>query len=249
MYISSINNDFVKETAKLKEKKYRDITNTFLIEGEHLVKEAKKNNLIKTLIVLEDFNYDTDLEKITVTKEVMKKISDNPSIPKIMAIVEKKECTRIGNKVLILDRLQDPGNLGTIIRSAVAFDFDTLILSDDTVDLYNSKVIRSTQGMLFNINIKRTNIKETIEKLKEKDYLILGTKVDGGSDVRGYSVNKKFALIIGNEGQGISSEILDLCEDYLYINMVNKCESLNAGVAASILMYELGGKNEVHKNW
>lgn len=248
MYISSINNDFIKETAKLKEKKYRDLTNTFLIEGEHLVKEAKKNNLIKTIIVLEDFSYETDLEKIIVTKEVMKKLSDNPSIPKIMAIVAKKECTRIGNKVIILDRLQDPGNLGTIIRSAVAFDFDTLILSDDTVDLYNPKVIRSTQGMLFNINIKRCNIKETIEKLKEKDYLILGTKVNGGTSVKDYSVNKKFALIIGNEGGGISKEILDLCEDYLYINMVNKCESLNAGVAASILMYELGGKNEVHKD-
>lgn len=249
MFISSINNDFVKETAKLKEKKYRDLTNTFLIEGEHLVKEAKKNNIVKTIIVLEDFSYETELEKIVVTKEIMKKLSDNPSIPKIMAIVYKKECTRIGNKVLILDRLQDPGNLGTIIRSAVAFDFDTLILSDDTVDLYNPKVIRSTQGMLFNINIKRCNIKDIIEKLKEKDYLILGTKVNGGTDVKDYCVNKKFALIIGNEGQGISNEILELCEDYLYIKMVNKCESLNAGVAASILMYELGGKNEVHKDW
>lgn len=246
MYISSVNNEFIKETAKLKEKKYRDLTNTFLIEGEHLVREAKKCDLIKTIIILEDFSYDTDLDKVVVSKEVMKKLSDNPSIPRIMAIVEKKECSRIGNKVLILDRLQDPGNLGTIIRSASAFDFDTLILSNDTVDLYNSKVIRSTQGMLFNINIKRCDIKEEIMSLKKKDYLILGTKVDGGSDVRDYSVNKKFALVIGNEGQGISKEVSDLCEDYLYINMSNRCESLNAGVAASILMYELGGKNEIH---
>jgi len=246
MYISSINNDFIKETAKLKEKKYRDITNTFLIEGEHLVKEAIKNNLVNTIIVLEDYEYETEIKKIIVTKEVMKKLSDNPSTPRIMAIVNKNECTKIGNKVIILDRLQDPGNLGTIIRSAVAFGFNTLILSDDTVDLYNPKVIRSTQGMLFNINIKRTNIKEEINLLKEKDYLILGTKVNGGTNVKDYSVNKKFALVIGNEGQGISSEILELCEDYLYINMNKKCESLNAGVAASILMYELGGNNEIH---
>ena len=242
MYISSINNDFIKDTSKLKEKKYRDITNTFLIEGEHLVKEAIKNGVVKTIIVLDEFSFETDLEKIVVTKEVMKKLSDNPSVPRIMAIVEKKECTRVGNKVIILDRLQDPGNLGTIIRSAVAFDFDTLILSDDTVDLYNPKVIRSTQGMLFNINIKRCNIKEMIDTLKKKDYLILGTRVSGGTNVKDYSVNKKFALIIGNEGQGISNEILNMCEDYLYIEMVNRCESLNAGVAASILMYELGGK-------
>ena len=248
MYISSINNEFVKETAKLKEKKYRDITNTFLIEGEHLVKEARKNNLIKSIIVLEDYVYETDLEKIVVTKEVMKKLSDNPSIPRIMAIVEKKESDKIGNKVIILDRLQDPGNLGTIIRSAVAFGFDTLILSDDTVDLYNPKVIRSTQGMLFNLNIKRSNVINVINFLKEKNYLILGTKVTGGTCVKDYCVNKKFALVIGNEGQGISSEVLDLCEDYLYINMNKKCESLNAGVAASILMYELGGKNEIYKD-
>jgi len=216
--------------------------NRFLIEGEHLVKEAIKNGVVKTIIVLDEFSFETDLEKIVVTKEVMKKLSDNPSVPRIMAIVEKKECTRVGNKVIILDRLQDPGNLGTIIRSAVAFDFDTLILSDDTVDLYNPKVIRSTQGMLFNINIKRCNIKEMIDTLKKKDYLILGTRVSGGTNVKDYSVNKKFALIIGNEGQGISNEILNMCEDYLYIEMVNRCESLNAGVAASILMYELGGK-------
>ena len=242
MYISSGNNEFIKETAKLKDKKYRDITNTFLIEGEHLVKEAIKNELVNTIIVLEDYNYETNLKKIIVTNEVMKKLSDNPSVPRIMAIVNKKEFTRVGNKVIILDRLQDPGNLGTIIRSAAAFGFNTLILSDDTVDLYNPKVIRSTQGMLFNVNIKRCDIKEEITSLKEKDYLILGTKVNGGTDVRGYSVNKKFALVIGNEGQGISDEVLSLCEDYLYINMNRKCESLNAGVAASILMYELGDK-------
>ena len=246
MYISSINNDFIKETAKLKEKKYRDITNTFLIEGEHLVKEAVKKGLVNAIIVLENYLYETELKKITVTIDVMKKLSDNPSVPRIMAIVNKNECQRIGNKVILLDRLQDPGNLGTIIRIAAAFGFNTLILSDDTVDLYKPKVIRATQGMLFNINIKRCNIAEEIKKLKEKDYLILGTKVNGGTNVKGYSVNKKFALIIGNEGQGISDEVLDLCEDYLYINMSKNCESLNAGVAASILMYELGGNNEIY---
>lgn len=246
MVISSVNNDFVKELAKLKEKKYRDVTNTYLVEGEHLVKEALKKDIVNTIIVLDGYSFDTDLKKVIVTSDVMKKISDNPSIPKIMAVVNKNECSRVGNKVIILDRLQDPGNLGTIIRSAVAFGFNTLILSDDTVDLYNPKVIRSTQGMLFNINIKRCNIKDEISSLKEKDYLILGTRVDGGTNVKGYTVNKKFALVIGNEGQGVSDDILELCEDYLYINMEKKCESLNASVAASILMYELGGNNEIY---
>ncbi len=249
MYISSVNNDFVKEVSKLKLKKYRDETNTFLIEGEHLLKEALKKKIVNTIIVLENYPYETDLEKVTVTKEVMKKLSDNVSIPNIMAIVKKEEDTHLGNKVIILDRLQDPGNLGTIIRSATAFNFDSIILSDDTVDLYNPKVVRATQGMLFNISIIRGDIKEKIQKLKEKDYLILGTKVDGGSSIKDYKVHKKFALVIGNEGQGISEEILNLCEDYLYINMNKKCESLNASVAASILMYELGVNNEIYKSW
>lgn len=242
MEITSLNNELIKELTKLNSKKYRDLTNTFLIETEHLVNEAIKNNLVKLVIILKDYDFKTNIKKIIVTKEIMKKLSDSVSCPKVMAVAIKKNDNKIGNKVLILDKLQDPGNLGTIIRSAVAFNFDTIILSEDTVDLYNPKVIRATQGMLFNINIMRNCIKDEIRKLKENNYLILGTKVTDGVDVKKYEINKKFALIIGNEGQGISEDILKLCEDYLYINMNRKCESLNAGVAASILMYELGGK-------
>ena len=163
-----------------------------------------------------------------------------------MAIVEKKKEESIGNKVVILDRVQDPGNLGTIIRSATAFNFDTIILSNDSVDLYNSKVVRSTQGMLFNINILRRDIKEEITNLKSKNYLILGTDVYNGSDVSKYTVNKKFALVLGNEGTGVSEEVKSLCDDNLYIKMNSNCESLNVSVAASILMYELGSKYETY---
>lgn len=246
MIITSVNNDFIKETVKLKEKKYRDLTNTFLIEGLHLVNEAINNNLIKVIFVLEDFSFDTNFKKIIVSREVMKKLSDNPSLPKIMAIVEKKKEESIGNKVVILDMVQDPGNLGTIIRSATAFNFDTIILSNDSVDLYNSKVVRSTQGMLFNINILRRDIKEEITNLKSKNYLILGTDVYNGSDVSKYTVNKKFALVLGNEGTGVSEEVKSLCDDNLYIKMNSNCESLNVSVAASILMYELGSKYETY---
>lgn len=246
MIITSVNNEFIKETVKLKEKKYRDLTNTFLIEGLHLVNEAINNNLIKVIFVLEDFSFDTNFKKIIVSREVMKKLSDNPSLPKIMAIVEKKKEESIGNKVVILDRVQDPGNLGTIIRSATAFNFDTIILSNDSVDLYNSKVVRSTQGMLFNINILRRDIKEEITNLKSKNYLILGTDVYNGSDVSKYTVNKKFALVLGNEGTGVSEEVKSLCDDNLYIKMNSNCESLNVSVAASILMYELGSKYETY---
>lgn len=242
MYITSINNEYIKEISKLNEKKYRDKSNKYLIEGLHLVTEALKYDIIDTIIIREDFSYETDIKHIIVSNEVMKKLSDNPSIPKIMAIVYKKESTISGNKILLLDRLQDPGNLGTIIRSAVAFNFDTIILSNDTVDLYNSKVLRSTQGMLFNINILRQDLTNVINELKNNNYTIYGTKVDNGNDVKEINKINKFALIIGNEGTGISDNILKQCDKYLYIKMNNNCESLNAGVAASILMYEMGNK-------
>lgn len=242
MHITSINNEYIKEISKLNEKKYRDKSNKYLIEGLHLVTEALKYDIIDTIIIREDFSYETNIKHIIVSNEVMKKLSDNPSIPKIMAIVYKKESTISGNKILLLDRLQDPGNLGTIIRSAVAFNFDTIILSNDTVDLYNSKVLRSTQGMLFNINILRQDLTNVINELKNNNYTIYGTKVDNGNDVKEINKINKFALIIGNEGTGISDNILKQCDKYLYIKMNNNCESLNAGVAASILMYEMGNK-------
>ena len=242
MYITSINNEYIKEISKLNEKKYRDKSNKYLIEGLHLVTEALKYDIIDTIIIREDFSYETNIKHIIVSNEVMKKLSDNPSIPKIMAVVNKKESTISGNKILLLDRLQDPGNLGTIIRSAVAFNFDTIILSNDTVDLYNSKVLRSTQGMLFNINILRQDLTNVIKELKNNNYTIYGTKVDNGYDVKEINNINKSALIIGNEGTGISDNILKQCDKYLYIKMNNNCESLNAGVAASILMYEMGNK-------
>ena len=242
MYITSINNEYIKEISKLNEKKYRDKSNKYLIEGLHLVTEALKYDIIDTIIIREDFSYETNIKHIIVSNEVMKKLSDNPSIPKIMAVVNKKESAISGNKILLLDRLQDPGNLGTIIRSAVAFNFDTIILSNDTVDLYNSKVLRSTQGMLFNINILRQDLTSVINELKNNNYTIYGTKVDNGNDVKEINNTNKFALIIGNEGTGISDNILKQCDKYLYIKMNNNCESLNAGVAASILMYEMGNK-------
>lgn len=243
MIITSLNNEYIKEINKLKEKKYRDITGTFIVEGEHLVYEAIKKNLVKDIIVLEgeDFYFD-NLKIIYVSKEVMKKLSSMDSYPKVIGICKKKKEEDIKGNVLILEDIQDPGNLGTIIRSSVAFGIDTIVLSPGTVDLYNSKVIRSTQGMLFHINIIVRDIEEVINRLKEDNYRIYGTKVDGGSNVREiYDINK-YALIIGNEGNGMSEKISKLCDEYLYIKMNDNVESLNAAVAASILLYELGNK-------
>ena len=239
MIITSLNNEKIKYLTKLNQKKYRN--DTFLVEGKHLVEEAYKKNLVKLLIVLEDYQLDNidNVDTIKVSYDVMKKISLTDTPPKIMAEVIKKEDKKIGNKVIILDDITDPGNLGTIIRSAVAFNFDTVILSNNTTDLYNPKVIRATEGMLFNINVIRDNLLNIIPKLKEEKYFILGTKVTNGKDITKYHSINKIALIMGNETRGMNNDLDNLCDDYIYIKMNNKCESLNVGVSASILMYEI----------
>ena len=242
MLITSLNNEHIKEILKLKEKKYRDLSNTFLIEGRHLVLEAYREKKIVELILEQDELFPLDTNTLYVSSSVMKKLSDLSTPSNVMAVVEKLDEKPIGEKILILDNIQDPGNLGTIIRSAVAFNFDTIVLSPKTVDLYNPKVVRSTQGMMFHTNIIIREPVKFINELKKEGYKIVGTKVTNGVDVRESKTYSHFALIIGNEGKGMSEELSELCDEYLYIKMNDQCESLNAAVAASILMYEISNK-------
>lgn len=239
MIYTSINNDHIKEIKKLNQKKYRDLNNKFIVEGEHLVLEGIKNNLIEEVLILEGLTNKYDVKTNYVSLNVLKYITELDNPAKIIGICKKKNDIIQGNHILVLDNIQDPGNLGTIIRSAVAFDIDTIILNKMGVDLYNSKVIRATQGMIFNINIVTSDLKEEIEKLKQKKYKILTTRVDGGKLIGNLEKNDKFAIIIGNEGQGVSKELQDLSDEFIYIKMNQKCESLNAGVATSIILYEL----------
>lgn len=242
MIITSLNNPTIKEISKLKNKKYRDLTNTYLVEGDHLIEEAYKNNLLTKIILLEDTTCNYDIEKIYVTKEVMKKLTELDTPNKIIGIVKENTPLPIGNKILILDNIQDPGNLGTIIRSSVAFDIDTIVLSPNTVDTYNPKVIRSTQGMIFYTNIITLKLKEFIDEIKTKNYTIFGTNVRNGKNIKEITLPEKFALVLGNEGQGVSKEIESLCDNNIYIKMSSKCESLNVSVATSILLYEVYNK-------
>lgn len=237
MLYTSIDNKYIKRLKKLNTKKYRDEYKEFLIEGEHLVKEAYKKGYLKELILCEDNPFKLDIDTKYVSLSVMNYISELSSPSTIIGVCNKLECEDIGNKILVLDGIQDPGNLGTIIRSSVAFGIDTIILSKDTVDLYNSKVIRATQGMIFNINIIEKDLLTFLPTLK--GYKIFGTKVDGGKDLKNVEKLEKFVIIVGNEGNGVKKEILDLCDEYIYICMNSSCESLNVGVATSIILYEL----------
>src|SRR5574344_309463 len=237
MIITSIDNEKIKSIKKLQTKKARDNENLFLIEGDHLVREAYNSGNLKTLIVLDGYDFNLDVDKLYCSEKVMKYISELDTPKSVMGICSKKDNIIKGNKILALDGVQDPGNLGTIIRSAVAFNIDTILLSNTCVDVYNSKVIRGSQGMLFHTNIVICDLKETLSKMK--DYKIYGTKVDGGKDVSTINPLDKYVIVMGNEGNGVSKEVLDLCTTYLYINMNSKCESLNVAVATSIILYEL----------
>lgn len=243
MLITSINNQTIKELDKLKQKKHRDLEQKFLIEGEHLVEEAEKSGVLEKIILLENSEYPSKLEKIYVSKNVMKKLSSLDTPPNIIGVCKMLSRKELGKKVLLLDDIQDPGNLGTIIRSSVAFNVDSIVMSLNTVDLYNPKVIRSTQGMIFKINLIKDDLGQVIEKLKSKNIPIYTTNVNGGENIKNINSTDSYGLIMGNEGNGVKDEISALADRKIYIPMNSKVESLNVSVAASILLYELGDKN------
>lgn len=237
--IESVDNSRIKEIRKLKEKKYRDQEQLFLVEGEHLVLEAYKAKVLKSVILC-NRDIDLDVEKIEVSEKVMNTISDMPSkvdIVGVCEIVDNK--ISLDSNILILDGVQDPGNLGTIIRSAVAFNVKNIVLSKNTVDIYNPKVLRGCQGMNFHLNIIRDNILDIIDDLRDNNYTIYGTDVVNGVDIKDVKKDGKYAIIMGNEGNGISPEVKEIVDKNIYINMNDKCESLNVGVSASIILYEL----------
>lgn len=197
--IESVDNSKIKELRKLKDKKYRDSEKLFLVEGEHLVLEAYKANVLKK-IVLCNYDMDLDVEKIEVSQKVMATLSELPSKVSVIGVCEiKSNELDLNSNILILDGVQDPGNLGTIIRSSVAFNFKNIILSNNSVDLYNIKVLRASQGMNFHLNIVRCELTNKIKELKDNGYTIYGTDVINGIDVKSVKNDKKYAIIMGNE--------------------------------------------------
>lgn len=241
--ITSLENKEIKKYLKLKKKKYRDLEKLFLVEGEHLIKEAEKSNSLVKVILTEDKELETNKEILYVTHEIMKKLSNLDTPPEMIGVCKINDNNKIeGNIILSLDDIQDPGNLGTIIRSAVAFNIKTILLSENTVDLYNPKVLRSTQGLLFYTNVIRCDLEKELKKLKEEQYSIYVTNVEEGKEINKMNVAEKLVLVMGNEGNGVSSNIKSLKNENIYIKTNNLVESLNVGVATSILLYELDSK-------
>ena len=237
MIYTSTSNEKIKNIKKLQNKKYRDQKNLFIVEGEHLVKEAFSLSRLELLIVEENYDIDIDIPKMIVSGKVMKYLSELETPTHYLGVVKKNNNNFIGKRIIALDGVQDPGNLGTIIRSSVAFNFDTILLSKDCVDTYNSKVLRATQGMILKVNIIRCDLCEVLSKLD--NYKIYGTSVVNGKNIKDVKEKNNVVVVMGNEGTGVTKEVQELCNDFIYIPMNKNCESLNVAVASSIIMHEL----------
>lgn len=234
--ITSASNNTIKALIKLKQKKYRDETGYYLVEGEHLVEEAMKAKQVECLISTKDIT--SDLPIIVVSNEVMSKLSFTKSPQSIMAKckIRKEKKLIDGKRYLILDDLQDPGNIGTLIRTALAFSIDQVILSNNCVDLYNDKLLRSMQGANFHISCIYDDLKTVISTLKKNNVKIIGSALENGQDIKQIKISEKMAFIVGNEGNGMNKDILQEC-DYVGYIPINTIESLNVAIAGSIMMY------------
>lgn len=230
--ITSKDNDKIKNILKLQTKKYRDLTGSFLIYGDHAIEEARKNG------------YELDLYTSNETKKgelisdiLMKKVSLTDTPMDSLAIVKKKAETPYSNKILMLDNIQDPGNMGTLIRSAVGFGFTTIISSLNSVDYYHERTIRATQGNLFYANLIKAPLVDRIKALKFLGYEIYVTALDDSQDIKSINPKEKCVIVLGNEGSGVSEEILSLATKKVKIK-TSDIESLNVAMAGSIIMYE-----------
>ncbi|WP_010099082.1 TrmH family RNA methyltransferase [Ornithinibacillus scapharcae] len=244
--LTSVKNDKVKGWKKLHNRRDRMKSNTFLIEGFHLIEEAIASNWqIEEIIIKENVTvpeWVTSLPVVEVSENVFQHISQTKTPQGIAAVVHFKQFNDItGDYVLLLDRIQDPGNLGTIIRTADAAGFDAVILGEGTVDVYNDKVIRSTQGSIFHIPVIQDNLIERIDDLKNDGYRIWASALTNSKDYHSIKATSKIALIMGNEGAGIQEQLLNMADEMIKIPIYGKAESLNVSIAAGILMYHIKG--------
>lgn len=236
--IDSVNNEKIIFYKKLREKKYILENNMFIVEGDHLVEEAYKSGRLLEVIMDNTCNIKLDVKTTLVSKKCMEKISLLKSVPNIMGVVKLvKNESIIGNKIVLLDNVQDPGNVGTIIRSALAFNVSTIVMSPDSVNIYNDKLIRSTEGTIFNMNIVVMPLSEAIEKIHQMGIKVYYADMYGSINLDDADI-KDYALVLGSEGKGISAYIKDICDEGISISMNDKCESLNVSVTGGIIMYK-----------
>ncbi|MBH0170816.1 TrmH family RNA methyltransferase [Fictibacillus sp. 18YEL24] len=248
-HIESESNASLKQWKKLHTKKEREKSGTFLLEGPHLIEEAITSGAkLQHVIVEENFEINEVWlkEKFTlwsVPAILMKQLSETEKPQGIIAVCEmlerSEELIKKGGRYLLIDGVQDPGNLGTIIRTADSAGLDGVFLGEGTADLYNGKTVRSTQGSLFHLPIVKANLLEIIERCKEHDLPVLSTSLQNSVDMRETPEVDGFALIMGNEGAGVQEILQQQSTLNVKIPIFGSAESLNVSVATGILLYEL----------
>ena len=252
--ISSKDNDFVKHIKKLKEKKYRDLNQEFVIEGIKLIKEAieeKANikqiiicdNCINTDVIPKELMYEiAKYECIYVAENIFKIISDLNTPQGLIAIIKRDNDELVidynQDIIVALDDIQDPGNLGTILRTVDSVGLNQILVSKGTADCYNPKVIRSTMGAIFRVKIiECEDLIKVLKELKKNKFNLLATSLQTDNSIYDIDYNKKI-IIIGNEANGVKREIQDMADKKVKIPMLGKTESLNAAVSTGIILYE-----------
>ena len=252
--ITSKDNELIKHIRKLKDKKYRDESNEYVVEGVKLVEEAVKENAkIKQIIVCEDTTRTYEIpthimleiakyECISVSDKIFNIITQVTNPQGIMAIIEKNaqdaQIDYTQDIIVVLDDVQDPGNLGTILRTVDSIGLNQIIVSKGTADAFNSKVVRSTMGAIFRIKIIEVeNLAQAIKEMRKHHFKLMVTSLQTKNSIYDIDFNKKI-IVIGNEANGVSKEIQDIADEKAKIPMLGRTESLNASVAAGVVMYE-----------
>lgn len=264
MVVQSKSNEIVKRAFKLKDKKYRYQYNQFLIENEKILIEAYKNNYeIDSIFYYSPLknDYGKNVKYIETTEEILKHLSSTSSPAKCVAIVNMKSCAygevdkslkcasvnlvknlsvddekvEIASNFLVLDRLQDPSNVGAIIRSSLGANFTNVLLID-CADIYDTKVIRSSMGAIFNLNV----VKVTLEEVKKLNFPLVILDMKGQNIFKEeFDKNQIYGFVVGNEGQGVCEELKAIASKTVAIPMNERLESLNASVSASLVMYAI----------
>lgn len=258
-FISSGQNQVIKEIKALKEKKYRDQKGLYFIEGIRFVEEAlkEKEEISKVLVsdklvevnggseILEQLENANFCNVYTVPNKLYMDITDTENPQGILAVLSKKAVNLESiydskNFFVVLDSIQDPGNMGTIIRTADAVGVTAVIVSKGCVDVYNPKVLRSTMGSMFHIPICYSeNVLETLQSIKDRGIRLCAAHLSGSKSYFDLDYKDNIAIIVGNEANGISDSVANISNELVKIPMDGKSESLNASVAAGLLMYEV----------
>ena len=242
--ISSKDNELVKKVKKLKEKKYRDEEDAFIVEGIKMVEEAiDENAKIQLIVICKEIMYKiAKHECIYVTEKIFNLLTDVKTPQGILAVIGKKgkntEIDYSKDIIIALDGIQDPGNLGTILRTVDSANLGQIIISKNSADCYNTKVVRSTMGAIFRLNIIETDdLVDTLEKMQKNKFEVVVTSLDTTNNIYDIEYKNK-VIVIGNEANGVSKEVQNIADKKVKIPMLGKTESLNAAVATSIMIYE-----------